>query len=374
MSNGVSLPQHAQPAVTSEPDQPHHHIPPSKKAMTNGHVEGGAHHHANTLREACADLNTRVTRFLSAEPTSPVMRRTQEQTRVALSVIAKALQDYDFEALSISYNGGKDCLVLLILYLSALYTHDTQPSRRRTPDETSANHTSDHADISPSDDVDFPRAIPSIYAKPPDPFDSVTAFVDSSTRTYHLDLTHISTNPGPQPTPASKSHSSPPAHVAAPTTSNGVTNATAPESTPATSQPDAPIVSFRDAFALYLQSHPKIRAIFVGTRRTDPHGASLQHFQLTDGNWPRFVRVHPIIDWRLSEIWCFLRSEYLADPTTGQPLEYCQMYDQGYTSLGGRGDTIRNPRLRYVDDSGTVRHKPAHEMTEDEGERAGREQ
>ena len=110
------------------------------------------------------------------------------------------------------------------------------------------------------------------------------------------------------------------------------------------------------------------------------------------------MRVHPVIDWQLSEIWCFLRSPLLKDQERqgegkeneekwgsgdvvarfgggGEKggLRYCEMYDEGYTSLGGVGDTVRNPKLRCVDQDGRVRYRPAYEMTEDEEERAGRE-
>ena len=145
----------------------------------------------------------------------------------------------------------------------------------------------------------------------------------------------------------------------------------------------------------------------MGTRRTDPHGSRLTHFDPTDHNWPPFMRVHPVIDWHLSEIWCFLRSPHLKDlgsnhpattsgsgdggilangvssgdaneiGTTGSensnPLRYCEMYDLGYTSLGGIDDTVQNPKLRYTDEDGRERYKPAYEMTWDEGERLGRE-
>lgn len=132
-------------------------------------------------------------------------------------------------------------------------------------------------------------------------------------------------------------------------------------------------VSFRDAFALYLSTRASIKAIFVGTRRTDPHGGHLTHFDPTDHNWPTFMRIHPVIDWRLSEIWCFLRSPHLKDLTTGGPLRYCTMYDEGYTSLGGINDTLKNPKLKSYDANGQERYRPAFEMTEDDGERLGRE-
>ena len=46
-----------------------------------------------------------------------------------------------------------------------------------------------------------------------------------------------------------------------------------------------------------------MQAIFVGTRRTDPHGGQLTWFDKTDHGWPAFVRCHPVIDWRYVEIW-----------------------------------------------------------------------
>ena len=125
-------------------------------------------------------------------------------------------------------------------------------------------------------------------------------------------------------------------------------------------------VSFRDAFAAYLASRPGVKAIFVGTRRTDPHGSTLTHFDRTDHKWPDFVRVHPVVDWRLGEIWCFLKAGEMGK------VEYCAMYDEGYTSLGGVGDTVRNPLLRREGGKG-VWYGPAFELGEDGGERLGRE-
>jgi FAD synthetase len=56
-------------------------------------------------------------------------------------------------------------------------------------------------------------------------------------------------------------------------------------------------------FAAYLRARPAVRAVLVGTRRTDPHGASLSHFDQTDHGWPLFMRVHPVIDWHYVDIW-----------------------------------------------------------------------
>lgn len=58
------------------------------------------------------------------------------------------------------------------------------------------------------------------------------------------------------------------------------------------------------AFEKYLEDKEgKVKAILVGTRRTDPHGEKLSHFDKTDHGWPAFMRVHPVIDWHYAEIW-----------------------------------------------------------------------
>ena len=81
------------------------------------------------------------------------------------------------------------------------------------------------------------------------------------------------------------------------------------------------------------------------------------------------MRIHPVIDWHYAEIWCFIRE---------LGIEYCELYDLGYTSLGGTMDTHPNPALK-VAEAGTGEgkfeggFKPAYELVEDEEERLGRD-
>jgi FAD synthetase len=135
------------------------------------------------------------------------------------------------EEISLSYNGGKDCLVLLILLLSSLHTHSTLPSS-----------------------FPLPPALQSVYIISPHPFPEVDSFVDTTLLDYHLNL----------------------ARYAKP---------------------------MKEAFQQYLEEMPAVKAILVGTRRTDPHGRDLTHFDVTDHGWPTFMRVHPVIDWHYVEIW-----------------------------------------------------------------------
>lgn len=145
------------------------------------------------------------------------------------------------------------------------------------------------------------------------------------------------------------------------------------------------------AFADYLRDTPSVKAIFVGTRRTDPHGENLTHFDQTDHGWPSFMRIHPVIDWHYAEIWTVSRLQ-TSEGATSDSLQfirhlrvpYCVLYDRGYTSLGGTTDTLPNPVLATektptvngtngASSSSTPQFRPAYELVDDDEERLGRE-
>ena len=134
-----------------------------------------------------------------------------------------------FEELSLSYNGGKDCLVLLILLLASLSKY-------------------------PKGAASLPAKLQSVYIISPHPFAEVESFVNDSVSKYSLDLARYA-------------------------------------------------MPLKEAFKVYLEEHQNVKAILVGTRRTDPHGQLLTHFDPTDKGWPPFMRVHPVIDWHYAEIW-----------------------------------------------------------------------
>jgi hypothetical protein len=165
---------------------------------------------------------------------------------------------HSFDELSLSYNGGKDCLVLLVLLLACLAHHlpTTTPQQQhhhhhnQTPNGTAPTKANGDASLA----RDPPRKIQSVYIVSPDPFPEVDAFVAASAAAYHLDLDRFA----------------------------------------------APM---RGALEAHLRRRPAVRAVFVGTRRTDPHGAALTHFAPTDAGWPAFVRVHPVIDWHYADVW-----------------------------------------------------------------------
>ncbi|RUS22994.1 hypothetical protein BC937DRAFT_94114 [Endogone sp. FLAS-F59071] len=95
---------------------------------------------------------------------------TANQVKVALEVIEEALRRYGTTALSLSFNGGKDCTVLLHLFAAALHRHLSSNPPQSIP------------------------TIPAIYITYPNPFPEVETFVDTCVRRYGLNLVRI---PGP---------------------------------------------------------------------------------------------------------------------------------------------------------------------------------
>ncbi len=54
------------------------------------------------------------------------------------------------------------------------------------------------------------------------------------------------------------------------------------------------------------------------------------------GDWPKYMRINPILEWTYSEIWYFIRI---------LKLSYCSLYDNGYTSLDNTENTVQNVEL-----------------------------
>ncbi|KAF8892881.1 hypothetical protein BD779DRAFT_1436325 [Infundibulicybe gibba] len=216
----------------------------------------------------------------------------------ALEVIDSSLDDHGPANVSISFNGGKDCTVLLHLLAGAL-------SRRQTSSQST-------------------KSIPGIYIAVPSPFPVLEDFIESSSKAYNLDL--FCCRPPSEPvesvtTPAAERSGSD--YVEQLKHPRAVGKAKGAE-------------GMRQALEIYKEKFSNISAILIGTRRSDPHGANLSHRNMTDAGWPQFERINPIINWTYGEVWAFLRK--LSVP-------YCTLYDEGYTSLGSTFNTFPNPAL-----------------------------
>lgn len=95
----------------------------------------------------------------------------------------------------------------------------------------------------------------------------------------------------------------------------------------------------------------KPMAFVLGTREGDPNSGGQTYFTPSSDWMPPFMRVNPIIDWNYGTIWKFL---------LGYKLPYPSLYDRGYTSVGGKRDTLPNPFLLREDGS----YNPAHMLSD----------
>ncbi|OQS00268.1 FAD synthetase [Thraustotheca clavata] len=106
-----------------------------------------------------------------------------------------------------------------------------------------------------------------------------------------------------------------------------------------------------------------VQAFTMGVRKGDPFTEDLEHFAPSSKGWPAFFRINPILHWRYDHVWLFLRE---------LNLEYCCLYDEGYTSLGSIHNTVRNPELRIKDALGHESYLPAYRLKDGSSERCGR--
>ncbi|CAK5263695.1 unnamed protein product [Mycena citricolor] len=224
----------------------------------------------------------------SQDPIAPLVKE-------ALEVIDVALDTHGTEHVSISFNGGKDCTVLLHLYAGAL-------ARRLSPSECM-------------------KPIPALYIAVPSSFPLLETFIEESAARYNLDIFQCR----------------PPSElVESVVTPAPVYSADYIASAPKSVGKAKGAEGMKQALQIYKDEFPHITAILIGTRRTDPHGATLSHRNMTDPGWPQFERINPIINWDYADVWTFLRK---------LDVPYCTLYDYGYTSLGSTYNTFPNPAL-----------------------------
>jgi FAD synthetase len=185
----------------------------------------------------------------------------------------------------LSFNGGKDCTVLLHMMAAALHRYEERVGRKSIGMQT-------------------------LYVTVQHPFPEVDQFCEDCVAQYGLSMVVV---PNPM----------------------------------------------KSALQTYLSANADVQAIVIGTRRTDPFAQHLEPFASTDDDWPQVMRVHPILDWDYAEIWRYLLQ---------LKVPYCNLYDKGYTSLGGMDNTFPNPAL--ITPLGT--YEPAYKLADGSLERDGR--
>lgn len=96
---------------------------------------------------------------------------------------------------------------------------------------------------------------------------------------------------------------------------------------------------FKDGLQNFMKEK-NLKVVLMGTRKNDPHTDDLEIISTTDHNYPPFLRVNPILYWSYEQVWNFIRSF---------KVPYCKLYNEGYTYLGNRNTTVKNPYLQKDD-------------------------
>lgn len=183
--------------------------------------------------------------------------------------------------ISFSYNGGKDCQVLLLLYLGCLWEFFILKAK--------SSQFEMKYQVFPM------KTLPTVFIDQGDTFETLEEFITLTARRYGLSMYE------------------PPTNSDSKYTSN-----------------------MAGAFQVFLDRFPQTEAIVIGIRHTDPFGETLKPIQKTDSNWPQFMRLQPILHWKLRHIWSFLL--YSNEPI-------CGLYGCGFTSIGSIHNTLPNPYL-----------------------------
>ncbi|VUZ52572.1 unnamed protein product [Hymenolepis diminuta] len=236
-----------------------------------------------------------------------------QKLKHSIEVIEKIIDKYGIEDIILSFNGGKDCTVLLHLLFAVL-----------------------NKKSGPQGPFNRPQLF---YVREQTPFAEVETFVESTLDFYQYESTKISRLDG--------------------------ISAESGDQKSSAEHPSLIVYSGHIKQGLFRLKHdfPNLRVVFIGTRCDDPWTENIVEVVPTDPGWPEFLRVHPILNWDYTDVWNFIR---------GLSLPYCCLYDVGYTSLGSMENTHPNPELRYIDSAGRVAYHPAYMLQNPRSERSGR--
>lgn len=273
---------------------------------------------------------------------SSLHKHTQGQVLKTYDDFLLILDRWELHQLSISYNGGKDCLVQLIIYMAAVYKFIVIDKKGKSDNPNNFR-------------------IKAVYVYTETEFDEQVKFLEQSVLQYGLDFKAVYT------LFSHKDNSNKDQIISETISSEGTAGSIKCLFSPTPTLPCG--------FLTYLKSDITVEGIIVGIRRTDPYGLNMKLEQRTDTNrgWPDFVRINPILEWHTSEVWYFIKWLERESINSAFAITYCPLYDQGYTSLGGCDTTVRNPKLKRRD-LGNDNFWPAWWVLEDDIERLSRVQ
>eukprot|EP01114_Cavostelium_apophysatum_P013797 TRINITY_DN3425_c0_g1_i1.p1 TRINITY_DN3425_c0_g1~~TRINITY_DN3425_c0_g1_i1.p1 ORF type:complete len:248 (+),score=16.73 TRINITY_DN3425_c0_g1_i1:101-844(+) len=226
----------------------------------------------------------------------------------SIQIIQEALRRFQSEEMAVAFNGGKDCTVLLhLIHLAIARNRQEQELTHSSASEGSGNFS---PPLKNSVSLHNVKGILMIYFDTPDAFPEEHEFTLQTKQRYGLNVLEI------------------------------------------------PCASIKEGL---FKVPNRYKAIFMGSRSTDPHCEHLTPFSPTDTHkgWPDFVRICPVLHWSYKEIWNFIKT---------YDIPYCSLYDAGYTSIGAKGSTKPNPHLRVAEG----KYEPAHSLLDDMKERDGR--
>jgi len=260
----------------------------------------------------------------------PGNENTLKKARHALQVLDRILDVFEPGQLALSFNGGKESTVLMLLLKQACDLH--------------ATHS-------------FTHVQPIWFQNPSQEFPEMKKYVEQIARDY------FTYEEGLKDVRAGKLNRLWTMHITTPQ-------------------------DFSDGVA-YLSASTSIRCLLVSSRRTDPGCRDLSGIDLMeaapvlrsstvcrlrtvdvarlrdaagsggeqDGHElqePSLIRVSPVLEWSYRDIWDFLKAAQAP---------YCKLYDQGYTSIGAMLDTVRNPLL-HRDRMSALRSRSAAKDTD----------
>lgn len=205
----------------------------------------------------------------------------------AVKVIEKALSLYPLEKMCISFNGGKDCSVVLHIVIHTLK--------------------------SLTKSKDCKTRLIAFYSLLPNYFEEEFEFVNSMVKLYNLELLIFK-------------------------------------------EPD-----LKRSLEKLKEDRPELEGIFIGSRKDDlPSCTNLKFFDPTDQGWPKFIRINPILNWTYQQVWDVIRD--LSIP-------YCNLYNQGYSSIGTKVNTYKNSKLIHHKEDGSCVFLPPWSLSDSKHER-----